>query len=174
MYVNEKMKEIAELFRKRKKEGKETTLRFFKDSGYLDTIKETGVSLLDAHNREMGYAEGFCLHLSLDLSNGYEPYLDCKILCFDEWGSIYIFTESLEPELSIGEFRYKYCDKRRSKKELELIERQRLWDLEDYGDTPHSKLGKPLTKEEQKKEDEINRIVDEIMEDEIRKGEFDL
>lgn len=33
MYVNEKMKEIAELFEKRKKEGKKTTLRFFKDSG---------------------------------------------------------------------------------------------------------------------------------------------
>lgn len=152
MYVNEKMKEIAELFEKRQKEGKETTLRFFKDSGYLDAIKETGVSLLDPYNREMGYAEGFCLCLSLDLSNGYEPYLDCKILCFDKWESgIFISTESLEPELSIGEFRYKYCDKRRSKKELELIERQRLWDLENYGDTPHSKLGKFLTREQKKK-----------------------
>lgn len=152
MYVNEKMKEIAELFEKRKKEGKETTLRFFKDSGYLDTIKDSGVSLLDPYNREMGYAEGFCLCLSLDLSNGYEPYLDCKILCFDEWESgIFISTESLEPELSIGEFRYKYCDKKRSKKELELIERQRLWDLENYGDTPHSRLGKFLTREQKKK-----------------------
>lgn len=152
MHVNEKMKEIVELFEKRQKEGKETTLRFFKDSGYLDAIKETGVSLLDPYNREMGYGEGFCLCLSLDLSNGYEPYLDCKILCFDEWESgIFISTESLEPELSIGEFRYKYCDKRRSKKELELIERQRLWDLENYGDTPHSRLGKFLTKEQKKK-----------------------
>lgn len=152
MHVNEKMKEIAELFEKRQKEGKETTLRFFKDSGYLDAIKETGVSLLDPYNREMGYVEGFCLCLSLDLSNGYEPYLDCKILCFDEWESgIFISTESLEPELSIGEFRYKYCDKRRSKKELELIERQRLWDLENYGDTPHSRLGKFLTREQKKK-----------------------
>lgn len=59
MYVNEKMKEIAELFEKRQKEGKQTTLRFFKDSGYLDDIKETGVSLLDPYNREMGYAERY-------------------------------------------------------------------------------------------------------------------
>lgn len=150
MYVNEKIKEIVELFKKRKKEGKKTTLRFFKDSGYLDAIEETGVSLLDPHNREMGYAEGFCL--SLDLSNGYEPYLDCEILCIDDWGTgIFISTESLEPDLSIGEFRYKYCDKRRSKEELELIEYQHLQDLEDYGNTPHSELGKPLTEEEQKK-----------------------
>jgi len=134
MYINEKMKEIVELFKEREKEGKETTLRFFKDSGYLDAIEETGVCLLDPHNREMGYTEGFGLCLSLDLSNGYEPYLDCKILFFDDWGSgIFISTDFLEPELSIGEFRYKYCDKRRTKEEVELIERQRLWDLEDYG-----------------------------------------
>lgn len=154
MYVNEKMKEIAELFEKRKKEGKKTTLRFFKDSGYLDAIEETGVDLIDPHNREMGYAENFCLCLSLDLYNGYEPYLDCEILCIDDWGtSIFIFTESLEPELSIGDFRYKYCNKRRTKEEVDLIERQHLWDLEDYGDTPHSELGKP---KKQKKEAEID------------------
>jgi hypothetical protein len=154
MHVNEKMKEIAELFEKRKKEGKKTTLRFFKDSGYLDAIEETGVDLIDPHNREMGYAENFCLCLSLDLSNGYEPYLDCEILCIDDWGtSIFIFTESLEPELSIGDFRYKYCNKRRTKEEVDLIERQHLRDLEDYGDTPHSELGKP---KKQKKEAEID------------------
>lgn len=92
--------------KKERKKAKKTTLRFFKDSGYLDAIEETGVDLIDPHNREMGYAENFCLCLSLDLSNGYEPYLDCEILCIDDWGtSIFIFTESLEPELSIGDFR---------------------------------------------------------------------
>lgn len=87
MITNKEIKRIDDLIRKRHEEGKETTLRFLQESGDLDIIKENGSWLWDAQQ--------YCC-IPVDMHNGYESYLDCEIVCFDEWGDyLYIHVKPI-------------------------------------------------------------------------------
>lgn len=87
MISNKEIKRIDDFIRKRRDEGKETTLRLLKESGDLDIIKENGSWLWDAQQ--------YCC-IPVDMRNGYEPYLDCEIVCFDEWGDyLYIHVKPI-------------------------------------------------------------------------------
>lgn len=81
MITNKEIKRIDDLIKKRHEDGKETTLRFLQESGDLDIIKNFNnkkyiVRILKITKYDF---------LPLDFNNGFEPYLDYEIMCFDEW-----------------------------------------------------------------------------------------